>query len=391
MNRIVIDSDISYWGYSARWLRSKLDNMSGDVEVELSSYGGDVFEGIAMFNMLRQYSKNKGKVTITVSSHAMSIASLIFLAGDVKKAHDNSTIMIHKAWTWLAGNADELEAEAKVLTGIDNILANQYSKYMKNSKEEIMDIMSSEGWYIGKEQMQATGFVDEFISSEDEVDVSARSNFKSAMARFSAKAKEENVKPNLDEVKVAILECNDGKCPVSNNSGSTIVPTASASENLISDDTTEINQGADMAFDRNDLDATEAHYNALVQNKVTMDSRNDTLKVDLQTAQTALEAKTEDMTKLVASHKTELSEAEGKLASFKTETETRLNEAVESKVPTAVALKMVQAATKEDSTKLALEAKNSDGGTPQGEIPEVSEDEKLQMRCAKLGITMMKR
>jgi len=165
------------------------------------------------------------------------------------------------------------------------------------------------------------------------------------------------------------------------NMGSTLVPSVSVN-------TTNIIQGADMTFDRNDLDATEALFNTLVANKTTMDNRNDTLKVELQTVTTALEAKTEEMTKLEASHTEKLSEAEGKIASAKEETETRIGEAVASKVSVEVALKMVQADTAENASKIALEAKQSDGGTFQTEVP--NEDNNLQARCDTLNVTFVK-
>jgi len=217
MNNILIDSDISYWGFSARWLSSKLSEMTGELQVDISSYGGDVFEGIDMFNQLRRYSKEKGHVTTVGGSKVMSIASLLLLAGDTRKAHSNSTIMIHKSWTWLAGNSDDLIAESKVLNGIDIILAKQYAKHMDGTQEEIMKVMSEEGWFVGQEQIEGTNFINEFIQQDDEVEISAKSNYKKAMARFSAKAQEDNVKPNLDEVKASIVECNDGKCPMDNS------------------------------------------------------------------------------------------------------------------------------------------------------------------------------
>lgn len=246
MNKIIIDSDISYWGYGAEWLRNELKDISGDVEVEISSYGGDVFEGIAMFNMLREYDKTKGIVSTTVNSHAMSIASLLLLAGrdGYRKANKNSTIMIHKAWTWLAGNADDLVKEAQVLSGIDGILATTYGKYMGTDKESILAVMSAEGWYIGEEQINTTGFIDSYVEDDTPVNVSAKSNFKSAMARFSAEAKEREYKPNLEDTKKAILSCNGGVC---NMVVDTAVPTAQ-----MSDKPAEINQKGETMFKDSD-------------------------------------------------------------------------------------------------------------------------------------------
>jgi len=351
MNNLVINSDISQWGFSSRWLSGKLSEMTGDLEVDISSYGGDVFEGIDMYNQLRRYSKDKGHVTTIAGSKVMSIASLLLLAGDTRKAHSNSTIMIHKAWTWLAGNSDELIAESKVLGGIDIILAKQYGKYMDNSHEEIMEVMSNEGWYIGQEQIEETNFIDAFIVESDEVEVSAKSNYKKAMARFSAKAQEDDVKPNFDEVKASIIECNDGKCPTASQGGKIA--------NKI--------QGADMdiVFDKENLDKTEALFNALVKNKTKAEKDTAEIQLSLNTATTALEAKTEEMTKLVASHKTELSEAEGKLDSFKTETIARVQEGISYKATADVIVNAIKADDSEKATSLIMAHVESDGATRQ--------------------------
>jgi len=190
MSKIVIDGEISRWGFGARWLKNELSQQNGKIIIEISSYGGDVFEGIEMYNDIRQYSKEKGEVTTINKSKAMSIASLLFLSGDIRKAYTNSTIMIHKAWTWLAGNADDLTKEARVLDSIDNILAETYLKYMKASKEEIKDIMKEEGWYIGKDQLEKTGFIDEFIDAEEQPEdlAMAKKAFANSIDKFKENA-----------------------------------------------------------------------------------------------------------------------------------------------------------------------------------------------------------
>jgi HK97 family phage prohead protease len=124
-------------------------------------------------------------------------------------------------------------------------------------------------------------------------------------------------------------------------------------------------QGADMKFDRENLDATEEAFKALVANKDTLSNRNESLSLQLQTAQTALEAMTEQNVMLQAEHTTKLSEAEANLVSFKAETTTRMEEAINEGVDLKVALAMVNADSKETSSKLALDAKESNGRTTQ--------------------------
>lgn len=171
------------------------------------------------------------------------------------------------------------------------------------------------------------------------------------------------------------------------NIGSTI-PTASRSDNLVIENT-----GADMKFDRENLDAAETAFNALVANRDTLTNRNDSLALDLQTVKTALDTKNDEMTTLVASHESQLSEAEGKVATaekglvdFKAETTTRLQEADSTGVSVSVALAMVQAATAEDASVVALKSQESGGHTPQNSA---HEDGDIKKRCDALDITFV--
>ncbi len=354
MNKIVIDGEISQWGFSARWLSSKLSDISGDVEVVISSFGGDVFEGVSMFNALKQYAKEKGEVTTVIDGKAMSIASLIFLAGCKKKAYDNSTYMIHKAWTWLAGNSDDLLKEAKILDGIDNVLANEYSKHMGKDKDEILKLMSDESWYIGKQQMIDLGFIDEFIATEGEVDVLAKNNFKSAMARFSAEAKEKEIKVDFDKVKLAILSCSDGKCPMGDNH------IAMPSENVKL--AKNSNTGADMEFNKENFDLLNEQGKVFALRINTLETREKNFKAQLDEYASTLDAKEGEMSAMnekLADVESKLSEVEAKFA----DAETRVNEAMECGVDAVTLTAMLKADSHEDASKLLNDFRASHGGT----------------------------
>lgn len=356
MNKINISGDISSWGYGSRWLAGELKNLTGEIEVYISSYGGDVFEGVDMYNLLRIYSQEHGKVTTIVNGKAMSIASLIYLAGDNRKAFDNSTIMIHKAWTWMAGNSDDLLQEAKILDSIDNILISEYSKYMSEDKKEIKDILSQEGWYIGRDELEATGFVDEFISGSDEVQPLALSKkaYAQNMDSFSAKAKEENVKPNFEAV-ARIIENMGG----------------SQAETIPSDNVKLVNsnQGETMEFNEDNFKALVQENKVLLENRTTMQKRENTLSIKLENAEAALDAKNEEINALNAGIECKLSEAKDEAeATTLAMAQTRIKEAfVNGESSEKLILDMISAKTDEDASKLVIEAKESDN-INQGDI-----------------------
>ncbi|MBL0707461.1 MAG: Clp protease ClpP [Sulfurimonas sp.] len=358
MNKILIDSDITCWGFSSRWLSRELSEMKGDIEVTISSLGGDVFEGISMFNALRNYSKEKGKVTTIVNGKAMSIASLLFLAGDVKKAYENSTIMIHKSWTWLSGNADDLQKESNILNSIDLIMAKTYGKYMKGSEKSILDIMAKEGWYIGREQLEKTNFVDEFILTDNETQTINKEDYTGAMARFSAKAIEQQINPDLEMTRKSILDCNDGQCPMVASS-EVSVPTASDSEKP-----EEIKKGNTMT--KEEVSAIQAQNKILMLNRDTLKARIETLEVENKVA--------------LDSNRAAVVNFENQLSEIQQVMQSRIREAFATNVasePTILA--MILANNDKDSSEIAIAAKSNTESLNQGETLDVKKESDIAM------------
>ena len=138
-------------------------------------------------------------------------------------------------------------------------------------------------------------------------------------------------------------------------------PTASG------DNSKKNNIGADMKFDKENLEETEATFKALVLNRDTLTSRNNSLELQLQTSQTALVTKTEELSAIKAEMTSKVSEAEGKLESFKQVVEARLAEASTSKIGADMALAMVKATSDEEASKIALEAKSNTEALKQAE------------------------
>ena len=91
---IKIDGEIG-WDIKAREIKGQLEESTGDITIEISSPGGSVYQGVSIFNAIKQY--NKGTVTTVITSLAASMASYIAIAGDTIKAYDNAVYMIHNA------------------------------------------------------------------------------------------------------------------------------------------------------------------------------------------------------------------------------------------------------------------------------------------------------
>src|SRR5690242_9314554 len=93
----VIDPDEFDGGISARMVIDALNQISGPLAVRLNSPGGDVFEGLAIYNALNRY--DRGPKDVFVDGAALSIASVIAMGGDTINMAENSMLMIHNTKT----------------------------------------------------------------------------------------------------------------------------------------------------------------------------------------------------------------------------------------------------------------------------------------------------
>lgn len=203
MKEIIIDGMIG-WMIDGEFMRRALESANGeDVTIKIASEGGSVYEGIKIFNYIKEYS---GKVHVHIFGLAASMASYIALAGDTISATSNSIFMIHNVWSYVAGNHKELREIADVFEGLSNILANTYSAKTKKNLDDIKSMMDNDTYLFGEEILNA-GFIDEIIQvdSKDEKDDSV------AVAKLSvkecfAKLKNEKIKEEDFEKVAAIIK-----------------------------------------------------------------------------------------------------------------------------------------------------------------------------------------
>lgn len=118
--------------------------------------GGDVFESIAIHNLLKSHS---AKISIYIDGLAGSGASVIAMAGDEIIMPRNAMMMIHKAWTVAAGNADEFRKVANDMDKIDHAVTESYTGRFVGEREELVTLLTNEEWLTADECM-ALGFCD---------------------------------------------------------------------------------------------------------------------------------------------------------------------------------------------------------------------------------------
>jgi ATP-dependent Clp endopeptidase proteolytic subunit ClpP len=130
--------------------------------LKINSPGGNVFDGIAIYNDLVAH---KAKVRVVITGLAASAASIIAMAGDEIEIAANAHIMIHNAWVMAVGNRNDLREVADFLEDIDAALAETYAARTSQSEKNISAMMDSETWMRGQAAIDF-GFADR-IAGDD--------------------------------------------------------------------------------------------------------------------------------------------------------------------------------------------------------------------------------
>lgn len=146
---ITIYGDITSWPWmesdvSAYLLSKQIDGINAEqIDVYINSYGGEVPEGLAIYNALKRHD---AKVVTYCDGFACSIASVIFMAGDERVMSDASLLMIHNAWSYTCGNAEKLRKEAENLDKISETSANAYRAAVNIDDVELDRLLAEESW-----------------------------------------------------------------------------------------------------------------------------------------------------------------------------------------------------------------------------------------------------
>lgn len=177
------------FGISAKQVLAQLDHLSGPLTVRINSPGGSVDEGVAIYNALRRYNQEKGKVTVAIDGTAASIASVIAMAGSRIVIAENAMLMIHQPWTVAAGNAGEFRRMADLLEKTETgQLIPAYTQQTGKSDREIGKLLQAETWFTSGEALEQ-GFVDEIgdaVTDAPATVTEAQSRRTTAMTQLAA-------------------------------------------------------------------------------------------------------------------------------------------------------------------------------------------------------------
>lgn len=148
-----LESDVSAYN-----LTKELNELDVDyLDVYINSYGGEVAEGLAIYNSLKRH---KAEVTTYVDGFACSIASVIAMAGDKRKMYKSSLLMIHNAWTSCRGNADDMRKAADDLDKIMTASIEAYMSVVNIDEKELKQLLDNETFLTADEALEK-GFITE--------------------------------------------------------------------------------------------------------------------------------------------------------------------------------------------------------------------------------------
>lgn len=158
---IYIYDEIGGWGISARRFTEDLLSMGNlsHINLHIHSPGGEVFDGIAIYNQLKNHSAT---ITVYIDGLAASMASVIAMVGDTVIMPKNAMMMIHKPWGVSWGDANDMREYADLLDKLENVLIPAYVAKTGKTTEEITAMLEQETWLDGDECVEH-GFADKVI------------------------------------------------------------------------------------------------------------------------------------------------------------------------------------------------------------------------------------
>lgn len=146
-----IDSWGGMWGVSAGEVAGALAALptnTTDLTVRINSPGGEVFEAVAIMNLLRDHA---ARITAKVDGIAASAASFLAVSADETIMGGNTELMIHDAWGLAIGNAADMRQYADMLDRVSNDIASVYDTKAGGGTDSWRQYMLSESWFTAEE------------------------------------------------------------------------------------------------------------------------------------------------------------------------------------------------------------------------------------------------
>lgn len=141
--------------------------------VEINSPGGNYFEGVAIYNLLRRHSQ---PITVQVLGIAASAASIIAMAGNTIQIAHNAEIMIHEARGMFYGTKSEMGEAMETLAHVDDAMTSTYASRSGREKAEFDAMIAGKDVYFTGQEAIDIGLADELLDRDAEMPVYAQAD-----------------------------------------------------------------------------------------------------------------------------------------------------------------------------------------------------------------------
>lgn len=215
---ISIHDEIGLWGVRFADFAKDVKALGelDSLQVSINSPGGEVFDGLAIYNFLRNHPAT---VLVRIEGIAASMASVIAMAGDEIRIPENALMMVHNPWGVTIGDSDEMRKMADVLDKLRASLVSAYRQKTGLSDEEITALLDEETWMSGREAVEK-GFADT-LTDEVALAASVRSFDMRAFAKMPAIPENSATAETTDPAPV-----EPEKAPEPQDGGATVEPPA---------------------------------------------------------------------------------------------------------------------------------------------------------------------
>lgn len=151
---------------SAKRMQEALDGIpdGSDIELHVNSAGGDAYQGVAIYNALKQKDAH---ITAYVDGLACSAATLPLMAAEKVIMGVGTNLLVHNMWAFAMGNAEELR---KVADDLDKMMESNRKIYLSKcnlTEDELIELMEKEEFLTPEEAVEM-GFADEIAEDSEE-------------------------------------------------------------------------------------------------------------------------------------------------------------------------------------------------------------------------------
>ena len=167
-----------------------------EVKVHINSNGGDAYQGIGIYNLLKDHP---ARVVTVVDGIAASAAGLLMMAADWITMPKNASWMIHEPQMAMRGTVNELRQMADVLDNLNDQVADIYADRTGISKDEILAMMAAETWLTGQKAMEM-GIINQVTENKavtTKMDLSMFTNVPGDLLRQLEEAEQDDWQENL--------------------------------------------------------------------------------------------------------------------------------------------------------------------------------------------------